>query len=485
MKPLFFLLAFAVQLTWAQQIKFYHTFGSGIYDSGEGVLQSLDTGYVVGGITTQTGSNGTDMLIYKTDSLGVLQWYKGVGLNNCIEGAKSITGGISGSGYLLAGYQNKFDTSGYNFYAAKTDLNGDTLWTRAYGGSDWDMAFSADTLQDSTYVLAGETFSFGNGNLDMYVIRINQMGDTLWTRTFGGTNDDYARYVFVDRHNNIMVVGSTTSFGAGGSDMYMVYLNSGGDTLWTKTYGTSIDEYGYSGSMYLNNSNLMYFAFGFTRYEVFKGAQDAKLMRIDSTGTTVISEQNVFGVTGPLYDKIRIRQGETGRVYHAGERRNFYTNLPDMYMNYTFYGLTFGTVEQYITASEADWVRDIRRCFDKGFVLTGETKSYGPGPSASFILRTDSVFATVSTPVVAIEELEQEKFSIYPNPVEQGVCFVEAEFPVQRVILYDMHGRMMQSITGQNHFSQQLQLNPCPNGMYILEVITTHGVGRKKIIISN
>jgi len=161
MKNLFILMLISCQLVMAQQVKFFRTYGFGIYDSGEGVLQTNDTGYVVGGITSQSGSNGTDMVIYKTDSLGVLEWYKPIGLDNCIDGARSIASGRSKSEFLLAGYQNNYDTSGYNFYVVKTDLNGDTIWTKTYGGSDWDMAFSVDTLQDSTYVIAGETYSFG------------------------------------------------------------------------------------------------------------------------------------------------------------------------------------------------------------------------------------------------------------------------------------------------------------------------------------
>src|SRR5687768_7330439 len=101
MKKLIWLTFFSCQIIAAQQIQFFRTYGYGIFDSGEGVLQANDTGYVVGGITTHTGTNGTDMLIYKTDSMGVLEWYKNIGGDNSIEGARSIASGRNKSEYFL------------------------------------------------------------------------------------------------------------------------------------------------------------------------------------------------------------------------------------------------------------------------------------------------------------------------------------------------------------------------------------------------
>lgn len=480
-KSILLLSVISCQCLRAQQIKFFETFGHGIYDSGEGVLQANDTGYVVGGITTQSGSNGTDVLIYKTDSLGALQWYKNIGLNNCIEGARTITGGISGSGYLLAGYQNKYDTSGYNFYVVKTDLNGDTLWTRAYGGSDWDMAYSADTLNDSTYVIAGETYSFGNGNMDMYVIRIDQNGDTLWSRTFGGTEDDYARYVYVDRNNNIMLIGTTNSFGAGGSDVYAVYLNTAGDTIWTRTYGTATDEYGYSGDMY---TDIGYYAFAlaYTWYNPVLSAQDTRLMRTDTINGATVTDWQVFLSNSYIYDHPRIRQIQNGIFAHCGDIKNIATAQTEIYMHQTGYGMYFG-FEGFVYGADFDWPRDIRRCFDHGYIVTGETRTYGPGPSATFLIRTDSLFVTQPIATVAIEDIIQLKFSIYPNPVFEHLVYIDAGFPIEMIKLIDLNGRIIQTFTGQGSTLQTLEINLIPSGMYILEVVTSKGTGRKKILV--
>ncbi len=484
MKRFLLLAVLSCQIVLAQQVTFFWTYGHGIYDSGEGVLQVSDTGYVVGGITSQSGSNGTDVLIYKTDSLGILEWYKNIGLNNSLEGAKSIIGATGGAGYVLAGYQNNFDTSGYNFYIVKTDLNGDSIWTRSYGGADWDMAHSIDTLQDSTYVIAGETYSFGNGNNDMYVIRIDQNGDTLWTRTFGGTEDDYANYVYVDRNNCIVVIGTTNSFGAGGSDVYIVYLNSAGDTIWTKTYGTPVDEIGYSGDMYIDNSNKMSFAFSYTQYNPLSLVQEARFFRGDSVSCALFYDYGWFFNQPEMLDHTRMRMDGKGKFYVTGDIRSSDLGNTDIYLHRTLYGMIFDA--QIIKPlDEFEYPHDIRKCFDKGLVVTGSTNSYGPGPTASFILKTDTSLVAPLTPLVSAEDYEPIHFSVYPNPVTTQMLHIDAGLPIQLIKIYDLNGRVVQVELGQEYVTQLVSLNTLSYGMYIVEVITNKGIGRKKLLVSH
>jgi len=485
MKTFLLLVLISFQLVCAQQVTFFKTFGHGIYDSGEGVWQANDTGYVVGGITTQSGTNGTDMLIYKTDSLGNLQWYKNIGLQNSIEGAKSITGCRAFNEYLLAGYQNRYDTSGYNFYAVKTNANGDTLWSRIYGGSDWDMAYSADTLQDSTYVIAGETFSFGNGNLDMYVIRINKNGDTLWTRTFGGTDDDYARYVFTDRHNNIMVIGTTHSFGSGGSDVYLVYLNAMGDTIWTKAYGTLEDEFGYSGDMYIDNSNKMSFGLAYTQFNPVSNAQESRICRLDSVSGVLFYDYSLYFGQPEILDHMRMRRDGNGRFYYTGDLRYLTDGPTDVNLHRTTYGMGFSATTYILPLLEFEYPMDVRKCYDNGLVVTGSTTSYGPGPTSTFILKTDTILVVPLTPVVSAENYDLVDFNVFPNPVVNNLISINTGQPIEEIRLIDLNGKVIQVINGQDFTSQTVVINEFTTGLYIIEVITNEGAGRKKLFIQN
>jgi len=152
----------------------------------------------------------------------------------------------SDGGYIVAGYSGSFPVFG--IYLLKTNASGDTLWTRTYGGLSWDQGNSVQQTSDGGYIVAGYTHSFGhaNGWADVWLIKTNASGDTLWTRTYGGTNGDQGYSVQQTSDGGYIIAGWTNSFGAGGYDVYLIKANASGDTLWTKTYGGTNDDYGNS-----------------------------------------------------------------------------------------------------------------------------------------------------------------------------------------------------------------------------------------------
>jgi hypothetical protein len=116
--------------------------------------------------------------------------------------------------------------------------------------------------------------------------------------------------------------------------------------------------------------------------------------------------------------------------------------------------------------------------------VVGNTTSYGPGPTSSFILKTDSVLLTPNAAIVAVEDYEEIEFLVYPNPVTNQTLYLTTGFPIEEVRMHNMEGRIIQTIQGEKHLKQSLFLNNYANGMYILEVITPNGSGRKKILIN-
>jgi hypothetical protein len=143
------------------------------------------------------------------------------------------------------GHTSSFGAGAYDVYLVKTDSRGDTLWTRTYGGAEVDEGYSAEQTADGGYIIAGKTYSFGAGGVDVWLLKTNAAGDTIWTRTYGGPDDEVGSSVQQTTDGGYIVGGITNSFGAGGYDFYLIKTGGSGDTVWTRTYGGSRADLGH------------------------------------------------------------------------------------------------------------------------------------------------------------------------------------------------------------------------------------------------
>lgn len=221
------------------------TFGGTNHDAGNSVQQTTDGGYIIAGSTRSYGAGNSDVYLIKTDATGDTLWTKTFGGADYDYG-NSVQQTTDG-GYIIAGSTPPLDAGGAgDIWLIKTDSSGDTLWTKTYGGIHTDFGYSVQQTIDGGYIIVGYTNSFGAGNDDVWIIRTNSSGDTLWTKTFGGSYYDEGRSVQQTTDGGYIVVGSTNSYGAGHYDIWLLRTDSSGDTLWTKTYGGIHQDFGYS-----------------------------------------------------------------------------------------------------------------------------------------------------------------------------------------------------------------------------------------------
>ena len=218
------------------------TYGGSDWDQGYSVQQTLDGGYIVSGCTESFGAGYGDIYLIKTDSIGDTLWTKTYGGPHMDEGfsAQQTTDG----GYIVVGYKDGYSAIP-DVWLLKTDSIGDTLWTKTYGGSDWDQGYSVQQTLDGGYIVSGCTESFGAGYGDIYLIKTDSIGDTLWTRTYGNTLAQYGGIAQQTADEGYIVAGWTDP-GSSYDDIYLVKTDSVGDTLWTGTYGTFRLEWGES-----------------------------------------------------------------------------------------------------------------------------------------------------------------------------------------------------------------------------------------------
>ena len=209
------------------------TYGDG-QECGNSVQQTFDGGFIIGGYTAILGSY-SDVWLLKTDSNGDTLWTKTYGGDGA-EWGNSVYQ-TSDSGYIIIGL---IDSTNMNMWIVKTDSNGDTVWTKSYGGFSSEEGFCIKETMDNGYIIVGRTRSFGNPNSDkLWLIKTNSLGDTLWTRVYGieGIGRNSLGFSVNLTNDGGFIITGYTRFVIGDYDLWILKTDTMGDTLWTKTMG--------------------------------------------------------------------------------------------------------------------------------------------------------------------------------------------------------------------------------------------------------
>ena len=474
----------------AQQTRFFRTYGGGYFDVAQSVVQNPDSTYTVAGATSSYGAQGSDVLLFKIDQLGNQLWMKTIG-GQQNDWARRIIHAPGGTGYILAGHTNSFGAGAYDAYIVYTNWNGDTIWTRTLGGSNWDFVYGLDTTSDGNIILCGETSSFGHGNRDAWIIKMNLNGDTLWSKILGGSQDEVANYIFEDRDSNIVVLGSTKSWGLGARDFYFMKLNTAGDTLFTKIYGTEHDEWFTSGDIYIDNSNNLSYCFGGNRYHATENITVQALFRIQANGAL---SYEVSGAPQFGYERkntIVKNEAAGGKFYCAYNLwdRNASNNF-QIEIQRTNYG--FGTIAyaNNFGSISHEYTYDVLKTFDKGYIIVGQIENYGPGPTACFIAKTDSFGVSVSqtAPVMSLEEaISSNGFAVFPNPASDKLQIVTQQplNEVSVVVLIDINGRkVFETNISKGIQTYTLDVTTFPSGIYLLQLSNSRFLKQSKVLIT-
>lgn len=363
------------------QITFQKTYSGTIDDYGYSAQQTIDGGYIITGYTQiNSGGNGAIRLI-KTDANGDTLWTKtfdGAGNEHGYSVQQTTDGG-----YIITGGTNSFGAGNYDVYLVKTDGNGDILWTKTFGGTSLDDGNCVQQTADGGYIIAGYTNSFGLANGDVYLIKTNSVGDTLWTKTFGGTGDDFADTILQTTDGGYIVTGSTNSFGAGSFDFYVINTDSIGGMVWSKTFGGLNYD---GGGLIQQTTDGGYIIVGITS-SFGAGNYDAYLIKTDASGDTLWTK--TFGGAN-VESAGEVQQTTDGGYIIAGLTGFFGAGNYDIYLiktntiGDTIWTKTFG-------GSYSDFAYSIEQTADGGYAIAGYTYSFGVGNSYVYLVKTDSL----------------------------------------------------------------------------------------------
>jgi hypothetical protein len=248
--------------------------------------QTVDGGYAIAG----TYYAGYDVGLLRTDGSGLLLWRKSFGHPDIGCGYSAHQ--TADSGFIETGF---ISANGNDIYLVKTNSSGDTMWTRRFGGDSAETGNSVQQTSDGGYIITGCTKSFGNGGRDVYLVKTDTVGDTMWTRTFGGANDDEGNSVQQTTDDGYIIAGYTASFGRGGRDAYLIKTDSIGDRIWVRTFGGFNDDEAFSVQQTTDGG---YIVAGYTK-SYGAGGADVWLIKTDSSGNVAVEEPNANPTRAP------------------------------------------------------------------------------------------------------------------------------------------------------------------------------------------
>ena len=451
--------------------KFHTVFGGNGDDVAYACKQTLDRNYILAGSSSSSGFGQTDVYLLKVDSMGQPMWWKFIGgFGN--ELGKSLVE-LPDSGYVVAGYTSSFGAGGYDVYVVRTDKFGNTIWQKTFGGADWDFASDITLTSDGNLVIVGSTSSFGAGKKDGYVIKCDLTGNLLWQKFYGGLEDDELNGVFTKDGQLVYAAGYTKSFEDIDGDMYCIKFDTNGDSLFTLRFGSPLFDV--ANDVILDPSDSIILAGGMHHLSTKMEATYVKF----NQSKTLFWNKKIIGLTDQDEIAAKIIYSASPIAQHyismftseeiSGNKKDIKIVFLDKFGGY-YGGLSSGT----FGFSDDEVSYDVASTKDKGYVNCGYTKSFSVGNMDILFLKRDSTLNAGNSVVGAKEEINYSDFvDVYPNPLEKGSelnVILPANYYSTEILikLYDMSGREYHVFEGK--YTSSISLSRFESGCYLLKI---------------
>lgn len=380
-------------------------FGGLYNDCGNSSVRLSNGDMVIFGSTFSFGSGEHDMYLIKTDSTGNLIWQKTFGGAGIEYGYDIIQ--TSDNGFALVGSTTSYGAGKRDIYLIKLNESGNEQWSKTFGGVENDLGHSVRECYDGGLIICGTTSSYGS-NTDVYLIKTNNSGDSLWAKTFGGSAGETGSSVRETSDNGFAIVGNTGSYGVGYSSIYLVRTDSIGDTLWTASYGNDRADLGNT----IEVTNDEGFIIGGTTVEDGDFYYNAYALKLDSLG--VVEWENTYG--GNYEDQFySIQITSDGGYLFGGTTEGSGSRKIDMFVAKVDGGGNIEWDGQY-GGSQSDYCNSIIPDAGNDFHAIGYSYSESNGGSDVYILKLQG---SGSTPVDEFPPLNDNYFELaqnYPNP---------------------------------------------------------------------
>lgn len=368
MRFLIILIFLSVSLQFGAQTRFYKLYSGTGFDKGEDVLALPDTTYLVAGSSGSWEENAQGFLM-KLDSLGNYVWSQAYGAQETEEVKRIFY--RPGLGYYLAGMSNSWSAGNFDPMLIFTDLSGNQQWIKTYPHAAWERIHDGTQTIDTGFVLVGERQATLGSEADLLFMRLDKNGDTLWTKTFGTTGTDRANSIVRMSDTTYAVGGEWYVADSSATKGFVLLLHDNGQILWFDTLGHLSGEF----AVLDLTKNLYGLQFSGYRlksdgdYDKFSGSVDqngvilTQVAPVEATGYTDIIQQLAY-----------LPQQDLTILGVQVLNNNTFQDPYDLYFGYgdAFYGYWItGWPSSTILNEGNDYIGNIRPTLDGGFIAVG------------------------------------------------------------------------------------------------------------------
>ena len=318
--------------------------------------QTSDGGYILSGVTYSLGNGSGDMYLVRTDAAGAVQWTGTYGTINLEIGyaVRQTTDG----GFAMCGMFNGF---GYDTLSlVRTDVNGNTVWVKHYPGSlGRDLGYALQQTSDGGFVVCG---SSGPSLDDVYVVRTDVNGNMVWSSTIDLGGGEMALAVQQTADNGSVVLVQNSGFADPDGELYLLRLDQNGDTLWTHLYATAGADEARGLAITADGGFIIAGGNG-------DPSRDIQLIRADAQGIELW--RRVHATVGDEL-AMDVQQLDDGGFIVAGRKENALTGDIEMHLLRTDANGFMDWERSYLRGVYSE-AQSLDRTSDGGFILLGTT----------------------------------------------------------------------------------------------------------------
>lgn len=450
------------------------TYGTAIGESGRCVEPTTDGGFIIGGCNQLAYEAQLDMYVVKTDADGNVDWSfiygDSIFSQQCLAVKQTADSGFIFTGYsvvALGGLTEKV-------LIIRTDVNGDTLWTRTYGGGGMVYRFRGGSVivtPEGDYLITGSALILP-GSSQIYLMKVSADGDSLWCQLYDGA---LATDLKITSDSSYYVIASSVFDQQYGYQVALTKVDPEGNLIWSQNYGGDSYDYGEGISLTADGG---YILAGHTG-----SYANILLLKTDSAGNLIwMRDYGTEGYGDYGYDVITVSDG-----YIACGSVDTFSTVADLYVMKTD---TAGNLLW-------DWKIGSRRYYecgyslsltaDSGIIVCGYTFSFGTDSYDVYLVRFAPKNVGINQPIISLPE--QYSFITYPNPFNAAatVSFTLPLASEVKLIIYDTAGQqIVKLIDGQQsrgHHRIQFDASQLSSGLYFVFLAAGNYQASQKLLL--